>query len=97
MRRWFTSAGFMLALLATMPVRSNALAADEPAREIQLPASVPLAGTIDPDRYRLGPGDVMRLALFGPLSRQTTLPVTPEGKNPPRVTAILFRYAMLRT
>ena len=79
MRRWFTSAGFMLALLATMPVRSNALAADEPAREIQLPASVPLAGTIDPDRYRLGPGDVMRLALFGPLSRQTTLPVTPEG------------------
>jgi protein involved in polysaccharide export with SLBB domain len=44
-----------------------------------MPVPVPLAGAVDPDRYRLGPGDVLRLALFGPISRQTTLIVAPEG------------------
>src|ERR1051326_9465666 len=53
--------------------------AESGPREPALPAIVPLAGTIDPGRYRLGPGDVMRLALFGPLSREATLAVTPEG------------------
>ena len=51
----------------------------EDSRELRLPAMVPLAGTIDPTRYRLGPGDVLRLALFGPISRQSTLVVAPEG------------------
>jgi polysaccharide export outer membrane protein len=49
------------------------------AREIRLPTPIPLAGAVDPDRYRLGPGDVLRLALYGPISRQTTLVVAPEG------------------
>jgi len=40
---------------------------------------MPLAGAVDPDRYRLGPGDVLRLVLFGPISRQATLIVAPEG------------------
>jgi protein involved in polysaccharide export with SLBB domain len=68
-----------LALLAACPAAAlDQQAADEP-REPRLPVSVPLAGAIDPDHYRLGPGDIMLLALWGPLSRQTTLPVTAEG------------------
>ena len=79
MRRWLTSVGCGLVLLAAIPAPGLAQQAEAEPREIRLPAAMPLAGTIDPDRYCLGPGDVMRLALFGPLSRQTTLPVTPEG------------------
>ncbi|HEY6193573.1 MAG TPA: SLBB domain-containing protein [Candidatus Eisenbacteria bacterium] len=79
MRRWLASAGCILALLAAGSSRGFAEKAESEPREPALPAIVPLAGTIDPGRYRLGPGDVMRLALFGPLSREATLAVTPEG------------------
>src|ERR1700693_5100209 len=69
----------MLALLAANPAMGLTPPAEDEPRESRLPVSVPLAGTIDPDVYRLGPGDVMRLALLGPLSRPTTLPGPAEG------------------
>src|SRR5262249_53006680 len=47
--------------------------------ESRVAGSVPLAGTIDPHQYRLGPGDLMRLALLGPISRESALAVSPEG------------------
>jgi protein involved in polysaccharide export with SLBB domain len=78
-RRWLWYAGCILALLAANPAMAQTQPAADESREPRLPISVPLAGAIDPDVYRLGPGDVMRLALLGPLSRQTTLPVTAEG------------------
>ena len=71
----------MLAVLACPAVAQslgNASSADEP-RETRLPVSVPLAGPVNPDRYRLGPGDVLQLAVYGPISRQTLLVVAPEG------------------
>ncbi len=38
-----------------------------------------LAGPIDPTRYRVGPGDVFSLAVYGPLYRETRLVVSSEG------------------
>ena len=41
--------------------------------------SIVQAGPVDPERYVLGPGDVLELALWGRLSRSITLAVSPEG------------------
>ena len=83
MGRGSRGAWLVVALLALLPVRAAAQAtstgAADDQRDTRLPTPVPLAGAVDPDRYRLGPGDVLRLALFGPISRQTTLIVAPEG------------------
>jgi len=38
-----------------------------------------LSGAIDPNRYVLGPGDVLQLALWGRVSRTDQLEVGPEG------------------
>jgi protein involved in polysaccharide export with SLBB domain len=73
--------GAVLVVLACPAIAqslANPSAADEP-REPRLPVPVPLAGPVNPDRYRLGPGDVLQLALYGPISRQTLLVVAPEG------------------
>jgi polysaccharide biosynthesis/export protein len=40
---------------------------------------VPQAGPIDPNRYLLGPGDVLELDLWGPFSRTEVTVVSPEG------------------
>jgi protein involved in polysaccharide export with SLBB domain len=76
----FASGVMLLALWSwsAVPGLAQTVTPDE-LREARLPAMVPLAGPIDPDRYRVGPGDVVRLALFGPISRQSNLVVTPEG------------------
>ena len=68
----------LVALARPLGAQSTTGTQDD-ARESRLPAPVPLAGAVDPDRYRLGPGDVLRLALYGPISRQATLIVAPEG------------------
>ena len=66
--------------LAWIVAVASAQSTTEDSREPRLPAPpAPLAGAVDPEHYRLGPGDALRLALFGPISRQTTLVVTPEG------------------
>lgn len=65
-------------LWAAAPSTAQTVTPDE-MREARLPAMVPLAGPIDPERYRVGPGDVVRLAVFGPISRQSNLVVSPEG------------------
>ena len=78
-RAW---SGLLLLALWSLLVPACAGAQQAPGedgREPRLGTPVPLAGAIDPDRYRLGPGDVVRLALFGPISRQANLVVTPEG------------------
>ena len=38
------------------------------------------AGPVDPEAYRLGPGDVLQLDLWGRLARTELLEVSPEGK-----------------
>jgi protein involved in polysaccharide export with SLBB domain len=42
-------------------------------------ATVPLAGPIDPEIYRLGPGDVLLIQLWGRVSRIFRMVVGPEG------------------
>ena len=76
-RAWLL--GVLLASLARPAGAQTTTTGADEARETRLPALVPLAGAVDPERYRLGPGDVLRLALYGPISRQTTLVVSPEG------------------
>lgn len=41
--------------------------------------STTLSGPIDPDVYRVGPGDLLLLQLWGKVSRNLTLEVGPEG------------------
>jgi protein involved in polysaccharide export with SLBB domain len=43
------------------------------------PAVPVLAGPVDPHIYRIGPGDVLQLQLWGRLSRSWLLTVNPEG------------------
>ncbi len=43
------------------------------------PHSVALPGPIDANTYRVGPGDVLRLTIGGPLTRDVLLTVGPEG------------------
>jgi polysaccharide biosynthesis/export protein len=52
-----------------------------PARRAESPVVglPPLSGPVDPDIYRLGPGDVLRLQMWGRLSSSSNLQVTPEG------------------
>jgi protein involved in polysaccharide export with SLBB domain len=69
----------LLALLVRPLAAQTTTRMSDDAREPRMLAPVPLAGAVDPDRYRLGPGDVLQLALYGPISRQTTLIVAPEG------------------
>jgi len=38
------------------------------------------AGPVDPERYVLGPGDVLQLELWGRVARTTVLNVSPDGK-----------------
>jgi len=76
-RAWLT--GVLLASLVRPLAAQTTTSSSDEAREARLLAPVPLAGAVDPDRYRLGPGDVLRLALYGPISRQATLIVAPEG------------------
>ena len=71
--------GLLVAALARPAGAQTTTSTPDDTREVRLPAAIPLAGAVDPDRYRLGPGDVLRLALYGPISRQTTLIVAPEG------------------
>ncbi len=55
----------------------------EPAADATTPAipraPVPLPGPVDPALYRVGPGDVLRLSISGPLTREVLLTVGPEG------------------
>ena len=39
----------------------------------------PLAGPVDPESYRVGPGDLLRLELWGRVSRTVLIEVGPEG------------------
>ncbi len=41
--------------------------------------ATPLAGPVDPELYRLGPGDLLLLTLGGRVSRSVPLEVSPEG------------------
>jgi len=40
---------------------------------------VDLAGPVDPEEYRVGPGDALELSLWGGISRTVPIEVTPEG------------------
>ncbi|MFM7232671.1 MAG: SLBB domain-containing protein [bacterium] len=42
-------------------------------------APVPMAGPVDAERYRVGPGDVFLLSIYGPLQRETRHTVSVEG------------------
>lgn len=42
-------------------------------------APVPMAGPVDAARYRVGPGDVFLLSLYGPVQRETRHTVSAEG------------------
>lgn len=80
MKRLSACAVFGLVLLVLGAARVSAqISPPEETRETRLPALMPMAGTIDPARYRLGPGDMLRLSLFGPISRQSAIVVAPEG------------------
>jgi len=48
-------------------------------RAEERPFAIPLPGSLDPDVYRVGPGDVLLLQLWGKVSRTLTLEVGPEG------------------
>jgi hypothetical protein len=39
----------------------------------------PQGGPVDPERYRLGPGDVLAVWIWGPIARTTQLEVGPDG------------------
>jgi protein involved in polysaccharide export with SLBB domain len=71
--------GLLVVALARPAGAQTSAGTSDDTRETRLPVPIPLAGAVDPDRYRLGPGDVLRLVLFGPISRQATLIVAPEG------------------
>lgn len=55
---------------------ARAQAQDEPASPSRF---VPLPGPVDANTYRVGPGDVLRLTIGGPLTRDVLLTVGPEG------------------
>ena len=38
-----------------------------------------LPGSVDPDQYRVGPGDILQISVWGGISRTMTLEVGPEG------------------
>jgi protein involved in polysaccharide export with SLBB domain len=42
-------------------------------------AAAPLPGRVDPKRYRVGPGDVFRIAIWGRVTRGDDVSVGPEG------------------
>lgn len=42
--------------------------------------SAPQTGAVDPQTYRLGPGDALLLVIWGPISRSQVLEVGPEGQ-----------------
>jgi protein involved in polysaccharide export with SLBB domain len=48
-------------------------------RAEERPSAIPLPGSVDPDVYHVGPGDVLLLQLWGKVSRTLTLDVGPEG------------------
>ena len=83
-------AGWALALAllaARMPVTVAASASSSPGGEgiaIATPGTSStflgaLPGVVDPDQYRIGPGDQFVLWIWGPISRTLTLTVGPEG------------------
>src|SRR5262249_20755901 len=47
-----------------------------PATSTLLP---PLPGAVDPETYRVGPGDVLQLSMSGKVSRTESLEIGPEG------------------
>lgn len=54
----------------------------EAEKQLELKRLTPLVaqpGPIDPDKYLLGPGDVLEIDLWGPLTRNIPLVVSPEG------------------
>lgn len=81
----------LLAVVLLVPVSAQAQAgarglSDRAVLEAAAAASaagsatpLTLAGPIDPTRYRVGPGDVFSLAVYGPLYRETRLVVSSEG------------------
>lgn len=55
--------------------------ATRPAVEEASPAiPAPQPGPLDPDQYRLGPGDELQLVIWGPISKSLPLLVGPEGE-----------------
>src|SRR5437763_5096421 len=77
--RGYAAAGLMVCILLLSHPGAYAQRTQPEVPDSRLTGSPPLAGTIDPHVYRLGPGDLMRLGLTGPISRETALAVTPEG------------------
>ncbi|MFN8587555.1 MAG: SLBB domain-containing protein [Candidatus Eisenbacteria bacterium] len=65
------------AILTPSQESGAAAAADPASGAFRTP--VPLPGPIDPATYRVGPGDVFRLSIAGPLTREVLLTVGPEG------------------
>jgi protein involved in polysaccharide export with SLBB domain len=71
-------------VLTEKPPSSNAesrLAQDREAlkRSLQANSQLILPGAVDPDTYRLGPGDELQVSIRGGLARNLTLAVGPEG------------------
>lgn len=70
--------GVCLLLMLTAP---GHLLAQESAPAPPMTLTVPAAwsGTVDPSQYRVGPGDVFALWIWGPVSRTSTIEIGPEG------------------
>jgi polysaccharide biosynthesis/export protein len=56
----------------------NTQAREDASTRIQSPPP-PISGPIDPNQYRVGPGDILQLQLWGRVTRTWTLTVGPEG------------------
>jgi len=51
----------------------------EPPRATAAPAPAP-TGTVDPNEYRIGPGDVLQVSIWKNEAVSRTVPVRPDGK-----------------
>lgn len=88
LRRWLVLCTLCAALTRTAGVNAQTLQTPaEPERSTSSQQSgaapvngtSPMAGAVDPNTYRVGPGDVFRLSITGPLTQDVLLTVGPEG------------------
>ena len=65
---------------ATAPAEKPAgTVREEPRRAVEAAGQLQLPGAVDPELYRLGPGDVLQLSVWGGITRNLTFEVGPEG------------------
>jgi len=52
---------------------------EQAKRVVSSNPNLELPGAVDPDQYRVGPGDILQVSVWGGISRTMTLEVGPEG------------------